>query len=100
MQVFFFSNFDYKFTYKSNLWLILLRLLTLNWLIPLHTMHVQLIRASFCCHCLICHLLHVNHIILKAAFLMPFQDTKGLTKQQSFSLEKDCFFVGYFKFFW
>ena len=38
--------------------------------------------------------------------LKPFQNKKGQTnlryptKKQPFSLEKDCFFVGYLKFFW
>ena len=38
--------------------------------------------------------------------LKPFQNKKGQkhlrypTKKQSFSLEKDCFLVGYLNFFW
>ena len=42
----------------------------------------------------------------KVYFLKPFQNKKGKKnlryplKKQSFSMEKDCFFVGCLKFFW
>ena len=47
----------------------------------------------------------LNYVIFSESFLKPSQNKKGLknlgypTKKQSFSLEKDCFFVGYPKFF-
>ena len=44
--------------------------------------------------------------ILTSLLIKPSQNKKGKkslrypTNKQSFSLEKDCFFVGYLKFFW